>query len=60
MYDIYNMGKIKKPGEKAITKAITILPRHQKFIEEQTLNFSKFVQKKLDEEMEKRKKEGDA
>ena len=48
------MGKTKKSDEKAITKSITILPRHQQFIEENTLNFSKFIQKKIDEEIEKK------
>ena len=53
MYNIHNMGKLKKPSERAIQKAITVLPRHQTYIEEHTLNLSKFVQKKIDEEISK-------
>jgi len=50
------MSKPKKQEEKAIKKTITVMPHHQRHIEEQTLNLSKFVQKKIDEEIEKRKK----
>jgi sulfur relay (sulfurtransferase) DsrF/TusC family protein len=56
VYDIYNMVKQKKPqkvvDENAIAKSITILPKHQRFIEARSLNLSKFVQKKLDEEID--------
>jgi hypothetical protein len=38
--------------ENAVAKSITILPKHQRFIEARSLNLSKFVQKKLDEEIE--------
>lgn len=55
MYDIYDMGKTKPTSEKAIQKAITILPHHQEYIEERSLNLSKFVQKKIDEEIAKSK-----
>ncbi len=37
---------------RAIAKSITILPRHQRFIEARSINLSKFVQKKLEEEMQ--------
>jgi hypothetical protein len=51
------MPKPKKPEEeRAIRKSITVLPHHQQHIEEQTLNLSKFVQKKIDEEIEKKKR----
>jgi len=53
---MYDMGKTKKPEDKAIPKTITVSPRHQQFIEENSLNLSKFVQRKLDEEIEKRNK----
>jgi hypothetical protein len=42
----------KNTDENAIAKSITILPKHQRFIEARSLNLSKFVQKKLDEEIE--------
>lgn len=52
----YNMSKqrkeIKTDEERAIPKSITIMPRHQKFIEDKSINLSKFLQKKLDEEIE--------
>ena len=54
---MYNMGKKKNPDEKAVVKSITILPHHQQFIEENTINLSKFVQKKVDEEIRKRQDE---
>ena len=38
--------------EGAVPKSITITARHQKFIEDRSLNLSKFIQKKLDEEIE--------
>lgn len=41
------------PKEKAFLKAITIFPRHQRFLEEKSINLSRFVQKKLDEEARK-------
>ncbi len=47
------MGKNKDEEETAIPKSITVFPRHQKFIEQNALNLSKFVQKKLDEEINK-------
>jgi hypothetical protein len=46
------MVKTKKDIEYAIHKTITLLPKHQHFIEDKTINLSKFVQKKLDEEIE--------
>ena len=46
------MGKQKKPIEKAVPKTITLLPKHQKFIEAKSINLSRFVQKALDEEIE--------
>ena len=46
------MGKAKKPPETAIPKTITLFPKHQRFIDARSLNLSKFVQKKLDEEIE--------
>jgi hypothetical protein len=49
------MGKTKKQEEKAITKAITILPRHEEYIKSSFLNLSKFVQSKIDEEISKKK-----
>lgn len=45
------MPKTKKDDEKAIAKSITILPYQQAFIEDKSINLSKFVQKKLDEEI---------
>jgi hypothetical protein len=50
------MPKHKKPEERAVKKTITVLPHHQRHIEENTLNLSKFVQKKIDEEIEKKKR----
>jgi hypothetical protein len=50
------MSKHKPQKERAIKKTITVLPHHQQYIEEQTLNLSKFVQKKIDEEIEKKKR----
>lgn len=52
MYIIYIMPKTKKEPERAIAKSITITSRHQRFIEARSLNLSKFIQKKLDEEIE--------
>lgn len=49
------MGKTKKPEDRAITKAITILPRHEEYIKTNYLNLSKFVQSKIDEEIAKKK-----
>lgn len=46
------MGKVKKVEERAIPKSITLTARHQRFIEARSINLSKFVQKKLDEEIE--------
>lgn len=46
------MGKTKKQDDRAIPKSITISPRHQRFIEDRSINLSKFVQKKLEEEIE--------
>ena len=48
------MGKIKKGKEKAITKAITILPRHRQYVQENAINLSKFVQMRIDEEIAKK------
>lgn len=45
----------KKLDERAIKKTITIFPHHQQFIDESTLNLSKFVQKKIDEEIEEKR-----
>lgn len=50
------MSKPKKQEEKAIKKTITVMPHHQRHIEEQTLNLSKFVQKKIDEESERKRR----
>ncbi len=55
MYYKYNMVKAKNPqkvDERAIAKSITILPRHQRFIDARSINLSKFVQKKLEEEIQ--------
>lgn len=49
------MDRKKAPEEKAITKSITIFPEHQRFLDENSTNLSKFVQKKIDEEIEKKK-----
>ncbi len=49
------MGKTKKPEDKAITKSITILPRHEEYIQSNFINLSKFVQGKIDEEINKKK-----
>ena len=46
------MPKTKKMPDRAIAKSITILPRHQRFIDARSINLSKFIQKKLDEEIE--------
>ncbi len=46
------MKKGQKKDEPAVPKSITILPRHQRFIEDRSINLSKFVQKKLEEEIE--------
>ena len=46
------MGKTKKSIEKAVPKTITLLPKHQKFIEAKSINLSRFVQKALDDEIE--------
>lgn len=51
-YNTYIMAKEKKKELGAVPKTITILPRHQKFIEAKSLNLSRFVQKKLDEEIQ--------
>lgn len=42
-----------KPAERkgAIPKSITITPRQQRFIEARSINLSKFLQKRLDEEI---------
>ena len=45
------MKKEKKDDEGAIPKSITITSKHQRFIEDRSMNLSKFVQKKLDEEI---------
>lgn len=42
----------KKIDEKAIAKSITIMPKHQRFIDARSINLSKFIQKKLDEEID--------
>lgn len=52
---IYIMPKTKKGTEKAIAKSVTITARHQRFIEARSLNLSKFIKKKLDEEIEEQK-----
>ncbi len=59
MFIIYIMAKQKKAQEGAIPKSITILPRHQRFIEDRSINLSKFVQKKLEEEIEAQGWKGD-
>ncbi len=46
------MGKPKKPIETAIPKTITLMPRHQRFIDAKSINLSRFVQKALEQEME--------
>jgi len=50
------MPKHKPEEQRAIKKTITVMPHHQQHIEENTLNLSKFVQKKIDEEIAKKKK----
>ncbi len=42
----------KQAKETAIPKTITLLPKHQKFIEAKSINLSRFVQKALDNEIE--------
>jgi hypothetical protein len=42
----------KKDDERAIPKSITIFPRHQRFLDDRSINLSKFVQKKIDEEID--------
>ncbi len=49
------MSRTQKQENKAIPKTITIFPEHQKFIDDTSLNLSKFVQKKIDEEIETRR-----
>lgn len=44
--------KGKQIEERAIAKSITISAKHQRFVEARSINLSKFVQKKLDEEIE--------
>ena len=45
-------NKIKeKVDDGAVAKSITIMPHHQRFIDARSINLSKFVQKKLDEEI---------
>ncbi len=46
------MGKARKPIETAIPKTITLMPKHQRFIEAKSINLSRFVQKALDDEIE--------
>lgn len=46
------MVKNQKQEESAIHKTITIFPKQNRFIEDRSINLSKFVQKKLDEEIE--------
>lgn len=47
------MGKAKKEDKAtAIPKTITLMPKHQKFIEAKSINLSRFVQKALDAEIE--------
>ena len=47
------MGNIKKQAkETAIPKTITLMPRHQRFIQDKSINLSRFVQKALDDEIE--------
>lgn len=47
------MGNTKKQEKEiAIPKTITLMPKHQKFIEAKSINLSRFVQKALDEEIE--------
>ena len=46
------MAKQIKPIETAIPKTITLMPTHQRFIEAKSINLSRFVQRKLDEEIE--------
>ncbi|MDE1860086.1 MAG: hypothetical protein KGH72_00010 [Candidatus Micrarchaeota archaeon] len=46
------MVKGKNSYDVAVPKSITITSRHQKFIDDRSINLSKFVQKKLDEEIE--------
>lgn len=43
-----------KKEENAIPKTITIYPRHEQFIEEHSINLSKYVQKKIDEDIKKK------
>ncbi len=45
------MVKQKKEEIVAVPKSVTITARHQKFIEDRSINLSKFLQKKLDEEI---------
>lgn len=44
---------------KKCIKCVSLNEKHIKFIEDNTLNFSKFVRKKIEEEMEKNAKGGE-
>lgn len=46
------MVKPKKSSENAIPKTITLFPKHVRYIEEKSINLSKFVQKKIEEEIQ--------
>lgn len=46
------MAKHEKHVEHAVPKTITLFPMHIRFIEEKSINLSKFIQKKLEEEIE--------
>ncbi len=47
------MGLKKKEEDKAVKKNITILPKQVKYIDDNYINLSHFVQGKIDEEMKR-------
>lgn len=49
------MGKTKKEEDKAVKKTITILPEQAKYIDDNYINLSHFVQDKIQEEINKKK-----
>lgn len=54
-YNTYSMAKRKKEEDKAVKKTITIMPEQEKYIDENYINLSHFVQGKIDEEMKKKR-----
>ena len=52
------MEKRKKEGEYHVKKNITITPEQEKYLLDNYINLSHFVQGKIQEELNKKKKEG--